>query len=210
MIHGWIGCLRRWFRQRRYQQIVNLLKLHSSEGLILDLGGGPASFFSALFDNRTRVVLFDCDCNLALRAKYQYPDIRVVIGDGERLPFADHSIEATVCNSVIEHVNYPGRLAQEIRRVSSTYFLQTPNGAFPVETHSFVAIPFYHWIPFEWGRKLLCRMFGARVEYINSVHYLSDQQLRDLFPEAVVIYEKSFGLKKSFYVYHLTPPGTLR
>ncbi len=203
VIRGWIGHLRRHFRQKRYQQVVNLLGLYSSEGFVLDLGGGPASFFAAVFPQPERVVLLDCSYQLVLQAKHRHPDVCAVVGDGERLPFADHSMAATVCNSVIEHVNHPDQLAQEIRRVSYAYFLQTPDGAFPVETHSFVAIPFYRWVPWEWGRRFLCRMFGARFEYISSVHYLSSQQLRELFPEATVVYEKALGLRKSFYVFHI-------
>jgi len=208
MIRGWIGCLRWRFRQQRYQQIVDLLKLYSSEGFTLDLGGGPASFFAANFPEPARVMLLDYDYQLTLRAKRQCPGIHVVVGDGERLPFADHLFEAAICNSVIEHVSHPELLAQEIRRVSRAYFLQTPDGMFPLETHSFVAIPFYQWVPWKWVRRLLCRMFGAKYEYISSVHYLSAQQLVDLFPEATVVYEKALGLTKSFYVYRQASPAT--
>ncbi len=203
LIRGWFQRLRRYFRQRRYHRIVDLLELYSSNRLILDLGGGRTSFFTEMFPRPEQIVLLDINYQFALEAKRRRPDIHIVVGDGERLPFADHWMEATICNSVIEHTNHPEKLAEEICRVSQAYFVQTPNGTFPMETHSFIAIPFYHSIPWEWLRKFLCRLFGARYEYISSVHYLSEYQLRHLFSEAVLAYEKTLGMTKSFYVYRV-------
>jgi SAM-dependent methyltransferase len=125
-----------------------------------------------------------------------------VVADGGRLPLADLSVAVTVCNSVIEHVDDPAALARETRRVGEGFFLQTPNGGFPFETHSFIPIPCYSLIPWTRPRRFVCRVFGADFEYVSSVHYLPEQRLGLLFPEARIIYEKVLGLKKSFYVYH--------
>ena len=172
-------------------------------GFILDLGGGPASFFAAMFPKPEQVILVDVDYNRACQAKQKQSTLHVIVADGERLPLADCSVDVTVCNSVIEHVNDPDTLAAEIRRVSRDYFLQTPNGAFPLETHSFIAIPFYSLIPWARLQQLMCKMFGANYDYVSSVRYLPEQRLRLLFPEAKITYEEVLGLKKSFYVYHL-------
>ena len=49
----------------------------------------------------------------------------------------------------------------------------------------------------------MCKIFGANFEYVSSAHYLPEQRLKLLFPEATITYEKVLGLKKSFCVYDL-------
>ena len=172
-------------------------------GFILDLGGGPASFFAAFFPRQRQVILVDINYDEVHIAKRRYPLLSTIVADGKRLPFADCSIDLTVCNSVIEHVDTPGAISAEIRRVSRNYFLQTPHGGFIWETHSFIPIPLYSFLPWIWMRRLACKLFGAHFEYVQSVRYLSEVELRHLFPEATINYESLLGLKKSFYVYHV-------
>lgn len=176
--------------------------IDSLAGFILDLGGGPASFLAAMFPRPKQVILVDVDRNEACHAKRKRPSLIVIVADGTRLPLADCSIATTVCNSVIEHVEDPYALAVEIRRVSRGYFVQTPNGAFPLELHSFIAIPLYNLLPWMWLQRLVCKLFGADYEYVSSVRYLPEQRLKQLFPKAVVAYEEVLGLKKSLFVYH--------
>jgi SAM-dependent methyltransferase len=193
--------LRHRSRRKRYEFINRLLEVERASGLMLDLGGGPASFFSAMFSRPEQIILVDLDFNLVRRARRMMPALHTVVADGSRLPFADHSIGVTVCNSVIEHVDDPDSLAQEIQRVSCNYFIQTPNGRFPLETHSFIAIPFYNLVRGNRLARLVCKLFGANFEYVNSVRYLSELRLRTLFPYSRIAYERVLGLKKSFYIY---------
>ncbi len=195
--------LRRRSRHRRYRQIQALMDVESLPDLLLDLGGGAASFFAATFPRPRQVILVEMDPTKAQHARQRCPDLSVVVADGERLPLADRSVAATICNSVIEHVADPSALAVEIRRVSRSYFLQTPHGGFPLDFHSFIPIPFYNLIPGAKLRRLTCRLFGAHFEYLSSVRYLSESRLKQLFPEASIAYERVGGLKKSFYVYYL-------
>lgn len=176
------------------------MDIESVSGFILDLGGGPASFFSAMFPRPEQVILAEIDYKKAHQAKQKQPSLYVVVADGQRLPLSDRSVEATVCNSVIEHVNCPGLFAAEIRRVSKRFFLQTPNVSFPFEFHSYIPIPLFHFIPFTWLRRFVSRMFGGNFDYINSVKYVSERQLKEFFPEAQVTRESFIGLTKSFYV----------
>lgn len=202
MVRRLLARLRQRFRQRRYEQIQALMQIESLSGYVLDLGGGPASFFVALFPQPERALLVDIDYDKVYQAKKRVPALNVIVADAGRLPFAKRSIDATICNSVIEHVAAPDALATEVRRVSKEFFLQTPNGGFPLETHSFIAIPFYNLLPWIWLRKLTCRLLKANFDYISSVRYLPEQKLIHLFPESIVAYERVLGLKKSFYVYH--------
>jgi len=195
------AALRRRSRRNRYRRVCDILAVESQPGLILDLGGGPASFFAGMFPRPGQVVLADINFEEARRAKRLTPELRVVVANGERLPFASGSLGATVCNSVIEHVDHPADLAADIRRVSRRYFVQTPNGRFPLETHSYIAIPFYNLIPWQKTRRWVCGLFRGSYAYVSSVRYLPESRLATLFPDAVVDYEKAFGLTKSFYIY---------
>jgi SAM-dependent methyltransferase len=142
---------------------------------------------------------------LAEQARQRVPDLKLVVADGERLPFADRSVAATVCNSVIEHVEDAHALAAEIRRVSATFFVQSPYGRFPLELHAKIPIPFYRWVPSRRLRRGLCRLFGGDFTYVESVRYLSAADLAKLFPEARIVAERWLGLTKSFYV--IRPPN---
>ena len=181
--------------------IQNITNVETIEGFVLDLGGGADSFFIDKLPKREHFVLLDINYKEAYQAKQKHPNLLVIVADGGQLPFANKSIEIIISNSVIEHVDDPEKLAVEIQRVGKGYFLQTPNGSFPMETHSFIAIPFFNFVTERWLRRSLCTIFGASFEYIESVHYLSEKRLKSLFPDSTFSYEKAFGLKKSFYIY---------
>lgn len=199
MLQRLFGRLRASFRSQRYRRIAEQFDLRRADGLILDLGGGPASFFAAYYPHPERLVLVEIAAEEAQRARAAQPALHVVVADGEALPFAGGAFGLTVCNSVIEHVQHPDRLAAEVRRVSRAYFLQTPNGRFPVEPHSFIGIPFYHYLPRP-ARRLVCRLLGGDFAYIESVRYIPRRELQALFPDARLQVERSLGLAKSFYL----------
>lgn len=201
LLHQSFALLRTFFRKQRYKKIVDDLQAESVGGFILDLGGGPASFFASQFPKPEKVVLVEIGKKEARIAKENFPALHVVIADGEQLPFADATFELTVCNSVIEHVQHPALLAQEIRRTSQNYFVQTPNGEFPIEPHSFIGIPFYRNLP-PVLRQLACRFMRGNYEYIESVTYVKEEKLRRFFPEATMYYEHVLGMVKSFYITH--------
>jgi len=188
------------FRRRRYRFLEQKLGIESTSGFILDLGGGPASFFASFFPHPHQVILLEIEPHLATEARQAMPGLQNVIANGEQLPFGRNSIALTICNSVIEHVTDPEALAQEIERVSQRYFVQTPDGRFPLEPHSYLPIPFYYRIPWRTVRYWLCRLFKANFDYVESVDYLSEENLRQLFPQASLSTETVLGLTKSFYL----------
>jgi SAM-dependent methyltransferase len=199
-----LGRLQSRFRKSRYRRLEEELGLRQVAGLILDLGGGPASFFSARYPFPERIVLVERVPALAQQARDRVPQIKAVVADGLCLPFRNGCIAATVCNSVIEHVADAGALAEEIQRVSSAYFVQTPNGRFPLEMHAEVPIPFYRWLPCAPFRRLICWLFRGDFNYVESVRYLSADELARLFPAARIDRERFLGLTKSLYAVRLT------
>jgi SAM-dependent methyltransferase len=189
-----------YFRYQRYGVVARLLGIEATHGLILDLGGGSARYFASLFPRPHQVIVLEIEPHLAVEAREAMPGLLVVIGDGQSLPFAQKSLAATICNSVIEHVAEPKALAAEVERVSQRYFVQTPNGSFPLEPHSFIPIPLYRQFPWRRVRSWLCRLFRADFDYIESVHYLSEECLANLFADASLYTESVLGLTKSFYL----------
>ena len=191
--------LRTSFRQRRYQHFWRNTGKYENDGLWLDLGGGPGSYFLAEFSRTQRVILLDLDHSLLQRARAISPNIQCVVADGENLPFRDGAFACIFCNSVIEHVQNPEALARNIQRAGLHFFVQTPNGDFPLETHSAIPIPFFQLMPVKMKR-LICKRLGASFDYVSSVTYVSEADLRRFFPSASVEHERFLGMVKSFYI----------
>ena len=154
------------------------------------------------------------------------PDIRITLLNIKKAP-ADHwnmeSIEGNACsmpqfhagqfdivysNSVIEHVGGEKEIramADEIRRVGKRYYVQTPNRYFPVEPH--FVFPMFQFLPVSlrislvqhfplgWFEKIPDRERAEK--YVRSINLLTKNQVKNLFPDAVTIDERFFGLSKS-------------
>lgn len=189
-----------FLRKRRFALIRQELPVPGPDAWIVDLGGGPASFYSRLTSPGARVILLDIAIDVVRQARTVVPGLTCVVARGEALPFVDGAIDLTICNSVIEHVPDPGALAVEIRRTSRRYFIQTPSARFPVEMHSPYPIPAYRWLPGRRLRRWVAARWGADPDYLESVRYLSRRDLARLFPGARLHRERVCGLTKSFYV----------
>jgi hypothetical protein len=137
-------------------------------------------------------------------------NIRVVLYDGKHLPVGDGAFDLLVCNSVMEHVPPAQRvaLAGEMRRVARRVFCQTPAYEFPIEPH-FIA-PFIHWLPrwigFHFAKispwRLLSHPSAATLRsYWWDTQLLTEQEVRDIFPQAEILTERVLGLVKSYYIF---------
>ena len=124
-----------------------------------------------------------------------YPGAHFVQADATELPFADSEFDIGYSNSVIEHLPPDAReaYAREIQRVGRRWFVQTPNRGFPIEPHAL--LPFVHWLPRRAGRALW--RFGVSGDPYDEVRLLGVRELRQLFPDAVIIRERAGPLTKS-------------
>lgn len=199
------------FRRRRFEFFWERVGRYAGTRWWLDLGGGPGSYLLAeinrLEQNAPRVILLDIGEAELLDARRRFPQVQCVRADGENLPFRNDAFALIFSNSVIEHVAQPARLAAEIQRTGRRFFVQTPNGNFPLESHSPVPLPLFRRLP-RVLQKEMCRLAGASWDYLMSVHYLDESALRALFPSALVLRERICGLTKSFYV--LTAPEQVK
>lgn len=137
------------------------------------------------------------------------PNFRSVEADACDLrEFGDMSYDIVHSNSLIEHVgNWEAmsRLAQNIRRLAPTYFVQTPYFWFPIEPH--FRVPLFHWMPESLRYRMILRRdmgFMAKatsvadaVRSVQSAALLDLVQFSTLFPDAQILRERVLGLTKS-------------
>lgn len=124
-----------------------------------------------------------------------YPNIRVVIGDGRKLPFNDNEFDFSFSNAVIEHVGCLKQqecFVKEMVRVSRWTMIITPDRFFPVDFHTL--IPFMHWFPrlvYAPIYRLLGKNFWAKEQNLNLLSY---SKFRQLFTDNinVTIYRQRF------------------
>lgn len=123
--------------------------------------------------------------------------------------FGDRSFHIGHANSVVEHVGDWERMVQfakELSRISSKYFVQTPNYWFPIEPHCMT--PFFHWLPrpiriwlvlrFQLGNWRRAATVDEAVRTVESARLLNRKMFQELFKDAQILTERFFWLPKSF------------
>jgi SAM-dependent methyltransferase len=186
---------------------------------ILDIGGGTGEHLKAILpDGKFDVYVADISSkDLEVARSLGFKTIQV--DESGRIPFEDNYFDVIFCNSVIEHVTVDKeeawnmtsksefetrafkrqmKFAEEIRRVSKKYFVQTPHKYFILESHTWF-INIYPFISRRMQIKIL-RFFQKYWVKKTSPDWnlLTASQMSRLFPDAKLIYEKSLGLTKSF------------
>lgn len=99
-----------------------------------------------------------------------FPEVKVVLYEGDYFPFAAKEFDIAWSNAVIEHVGgYNKQLLflSELIRTSKSIFITTPNRWFPIEVHT--RLPFLHYLPKKYFDKVL-QIIGkgwASGDYMN-------------------------------------------
>ena len=206
-------------RSRRNRSAVFHAMLQPTDSSsILDLGGSDGSHIAGIVSTRRNVCISDLNVR-ALELAAQRFGFRTIALDGtERLPIGDCEFDIVFCSSVIEHVTGPKDIvvsntdnisfvadarryqrifAEEIRRVGRRYFVQTPYRYFPIESHSWLPMPII------WLRRCdQIRILNVMGKFWPKKtqadwHLLTYRDMRELFPDAEIVAEKSFGFTKS-------------
>jgi len=204
------------FRSRRAQLFRDRMAVQAGDR-VLDLGGWDGTHFASLRIDAD-IYLADIDKDAVESGAQKFGFTPVHIPPDGRLPFPDGFFDVVFCSSVIEHVTVPEnelrsvtrtrefterarasqrQFAQEIRRLGRHYFVQTPYRYFPIEAHTWmpgviVVLPRAAQIRLiDWGNRWWAK------SSIPDFHLLNARELRDLFPDAEVVRERSFGLTKS-------------
>lgn len=206
------------FRLARFSLFVDLLsKIPPMDRplRILDVGG-VESYWSdkrQLISRPIDVTLINLDCEPATT-----PNFRSIRGNGCHMPeLSDDSFDVVHSNSVIEHVGQWSSMmsmANEIRRVAPSYFVQTPYFWFPIEPHA--RTPFLHWLPESLGFRLVmarkCGPYWTKAATVDdAMRTIQSSQLLDkamfsaLFPDAKIIPERVLGMTKSLMAIRYYP-----
>ena len=193
------------FRHQRMKALAALAADYD-QCRIVDLGG-TAAFWEAwahLFDwSRTHVTCINTVPDVATSGR-----VTMVKGDATELfDYPPDSFDIAFSNSLIEHLPRHRRryFAEHIGRVARSYFIQTPDFWFPIESHA--RMPLIHWLP-RWIAetivmtvkcgylpKATSRADARRI--LNDADLLTAKKMRRLFPDAEIRHERFMGLSKA-------------
>lgn len=189
---------------------------------VADLGGGAAYWervgLDWLRDNGFSVTCINYDATELTRDSTGDHPIALAVGDACNLEqFADDSFDIVHSNSVIEHVGGWQRMsdfAREVRRLAPSYYVQTPNFWFPVDPH-FFRVPMIHWLPpaaraavhmnVRAGWAPRADGLDEAMSLAESNNMISAGQMRCLFPDAEIQFERVAFLSKSIIAMRLPP-----
>jgi SAM-dependent methyltransferase len=210
----------RFFSQRSRAKRAVLFHryLHpTQQDKILDLGSEDGRYIAGIIPFRENVFIADIDQEMLSRGRARYGFETVLLDESGMLPFEDNYFDIVHCSSVIEHVTVNKKqqwtlqsskeftevayerqkhFANEIRRVGKKYFVQTPDKHFIIESHTW--LPFIQYFPRPLFLKTIENLNKWWIKKtIPDWNLLTVKQMKELFPEAIIIREKMFGLTKS-------------
>jgi SAM-dependent methyltransferase len=193
-------------RQKRWEVFRSLTASVERPMKILDVGGLQSVWERIGFADQPgiRITLLNI-----VKVPADHWNMESIEGNACSMPqFHDGQFDIVYSNSVIEHVGGDKEIrsmADEIRRVGKRYYVQTPNRYFPVEPH--FVFPMFQFLPVSlrttlvqhfplgWFEKIPDRQQAE--EYVRSINLLTKTQVKSLFPDAVTMDERFFGLSKS-------------
>jgi hypothetical protein len=200
-----------YFRGRRFALIeakIKSIAAKTGSCRIIDVGG-RVEYWNPILPTLDAVGAKITVVNLEKTQPKPGPMFDFAFGNACDLSgYADQSYDFAHSNSLIEHVGrWPemGRCAAEIRRVAKSYYVQTPYLWFPIEPH--FRAPFYAWLPEQMRARLLMSFdlgyigkaatLDQAMADVQSINLLDHAQMRALFPDASISFERVLGLPKS-------------
>lgn len=198
------------FREKRFSFFLKKFNKMQKPISILDVGG-KINFWEnrGLAGNNDYIITI---VNIE-KEKSLYSNIKTKMGDATDLsPFNDKSFDVVHSNSVIEHLYYfenQKKMASEIIRVGQKYIVQTPNKYFFLEPH--YLLPFFQFMPDKLKYFILTKTKLSRLkkwdkkfasQYIEEIRLLSLKEMKVLFPNSKIYFEKFIGMNKSFTMHN--------
>ena len=204
----------KWAKEK-IQLFISNINLKPNDS-VLDLGGQNGAYMERMkpFLGGCEILIGDIDEKQLAEAERKGYETRYIDGSRDSLPFSDEEFDCIFCNSVIEHVTLPKNeiwhygnhfrrrsllvqrhFADEIRRCSKSYYVQTPHRHFPIEAHT--------WFPLISYMPRFIQI--AAIKLLNTFWFkkttpdwnlLDERQMQDFFPDAKIFVIKKMGFKK--------------
>lgn len=163
--------------------------------VVVDAGCGIGAYMRAIRERTPFAFGFDIEFERLAEGRRDGIE-GMIAAVGERLPYADNSVDVILSNEVLEHVDDDRASAREIVRVlrpGGRAIIFAPNRLYFFETHGiywrgqyrFGNKPFVNWLP-----------DGARNRLAPHVRAYTARQLRSLFdgtPSRVVSHTQIYG-----------------
>jgi len=204
------GSLGNKFREKRFSFFLKKFNKMQKPITILDVGGKINFWVNRGLAGNTN---FEITLINIEKEKSLYSNIKTKMGDATDLsPFNDKSFDIVHSNSVIEHLyNFENqkKMASEIIRIGQKYIVQTPNKYFFLEPH--YLLPFFQFIPDKLKYLILTKTKLSRLkkwdknfakQYIKEIRLLSLKEMKVLFPNSKIYFEKFLGMNKSFTMHN--------
>ena len=198
------------FREKRFSFFLKKFNKMQKPISILDVGG-KINFWEnrgLAGNNDYKITVLNIE-----KEKSNYSNINCLIGDATNLnQFKNKSFDIVHSNSVIEHLyNFENqkKMASEIMRVGQKYIVQTPNKYFFIEPH--YLLPFFNIVPEKLKYLILTKTKLSRLkkwdknfakQYIKEIRLLSEKEMKTLFPNSKIYFEKFLGMNKSFTMHN--------
>ncbi|MDQ3682078.1 MAG: class I SAM-dependent methyltransferase [Bacteroidota bacterium] len=204
-------------RKKRAKIFTSFFSLNENTK-ILDLGGGDGSLLATTLDVKPAICIADIDKDLLKVAKNTYGFDVMELDESGKIPCVKNEFDIIFCNSVIEHVTIDKKdiydiksdknfrtvaferqriFANEIRAKCDKYYVQTPYKYFPIESHSWLPGIFVL-MPRRTQIKIIIffNKFWPKKTW-PDFNLLTEKEMKELFPEARIVREKSFLFTKS-------------
>ena len=157
------------------EQAKELEKYVKLEGRYLEVGCGTGELLVAAAKRGCEVYGIEPDWKLVRLARMRLEingfNGTIIQGVGEFLPFKNDSFDIVTSFSVLEHINDPFKVIDEMTRVAKEIvFIHFPNYAYPYEGHYKI-----FWILFMPKKiaKLYLRLRGRKPDFIDSINYVT-------------------------------------
>jgi hypothetical protein len=195
-------------RFRQIEAVINGLIEKKGTIRILDLGGNMSYWEKMNWKNTaTHISLLNLtQSTIPDESKHLFEAIQA---DALNCPFPDFSFDLVFSNSAIEHMGSLENqkiFAQEVKRLSHNYIIQTPSIWFPLEPHC--RIPFFQFIPHQIRAVLLmifkinyfpkAKNYHEGIEASKTTIMMGKSRFKSLFPEAKISTEFLWGMPKSY------------
>lgn len=174
---GWAKWYAKILPLKAARTIKILEKYKSHQAVLLDVGCSTGLTLGFMARRFSKTVGYDIDAEALTIARSRFQKMglktRFILGNGQKIPLKNNSVDLVTCLEVFEHVNRPRLLLKEIYRIlkpDGILHITTANRYWPIEPH--FHLPFLSYFPPKWANRYV-RLFkkGSGYQQIKLPSY---------------------------------------